>query len=278
MPGFFLHNGKFHQENESVISPDNRSFRYGDGVFETIRLQQGHMPLWDLHQDRLFSSLHTLGYPLPGHFTPSLLHDQVQDLAKKNKLTNARVRITIYRGEGGLTDRHDLSPGYIIQTWPLDPTPLINSNGLRIGIFHDARKATDKFSHIKSNNFLAYVQAALHARQQRWNDALVLNCQNNIADSTIANIFWVRDQHIFTPPLSEGPINGVMRRYLLQQLPIHEQPLHPDQLLQADEVFLTNAVRGIQWVFQVDDHVLRSNTQAHSLFRELVLPLFSPTH
>lgn len=275
MSPFFIHNGKFHQANETVISPENRSFRYGDGAFETIRLHQGRIPLWNYHVQRVFQSLHTLKFDLPKLLDPEYLHEQVLSLAKKNDLTNARIRITFYRGEGGLTDRHPTQPGFVIQSWAIDKDALgFNSNGLRIGVFEEGRKAADHFSHIKSNNFLVYVQAALHAREKKWNDALVLNTSGRVADSTIANVFWVKDQKLFTPPLSEAPIQGVMRRFLLEQQLIHEQPLSLDDLYQADEVFLTNAVRGIQWVSFVGDHMLNGSYTASALHRDIIAPLF----
>jgi branched-chain amino acid aminotransferase len=115
----------------------------------------------------------------------------------------------------------------------------------------------------------------LEAREQKWNDALVLNSENRIADSAIANIYWVKDNRIFTPPLSEAPIQGVMRRFLLEQLPIHEHPLTIETLEQADEVFLTNAVRGIQWVAFVGDTPYPSQITAATLYRDHIAPLFS---
>jgi branched-chain amino acid aminotransferase len=276
MPGLFIHNGKFHQENDTVISPDNRSFRYGDGVFETIRLHNSQMPLWNYHQQRVFSALHTLKFSIPKLMTPEYLHEQVVSLAKKNQLTNARIRITFYRGEGGLTDKTNTAPGFVIQSWPIASDALaFNINGLRIGIFEQGRKAIDHYANLKTNNFLVYVQAALEAREQKWNDALVLNSENRVADSTIANIYWVKDNRIFTPSLTEAPIQGVMRRYLLEQVLIHEQPLTTQDLLQADEVFLSNAVRGIQWVSFVGDTPMHSNNTASTLYRQHIAPLFS---
>jgi branched-chain amino acid aminotransferase len=276
MPGLFIHNGKFHQENDAVISPDNRSFRYGDGVFETIRLHNNQMPLWNYHQQRLFNALRRLKFSLPKLLTPEHLHEQVMSLTRRNQLADARIRITFYRGEGGLTDQTNTAPGFVIQTWPIDKGALdFNINGLRIGIFEEGRKAIDHFANIKSNNFLVYVQAALEAREQKWNDALVLNSENRVADSTIANVYWVKDHRIFTPPLSEAPIQGVMRRYLLEQALIHEQPLTIQDILQADEVFLSNAVRGIQWVSFVGDTPLKSNNIASIMYQDHIAPLFS---
>jgi branched-subunit amino acid aminotransferase/4-amino-4-deoxychorismate lyase len=276
MPGWFIHNGKFHQENNLVISSNNRSFRYGDGLFETIRLHNNKIPLWDLHQQRLFTGLHTLGFQVPKLFTPDHLHQQVLSLVRKNDLSFARIRITIYRGDGGLTDKTDQTPGFIIQTWPIQAEPLtMNINGLQIGIYDEARKSADKFSSIKSNSFLPYVQAAIFAREQKWNDALVLNNHGRIADSSIANIFWAKAGKVFTPPLSEGPISGVMRRYLLENTLIHEQPLTPGDLFDAEEVFLTNAFRGIQWVSVIQEKHLPSNLTATKFYHQYVSTLFS---
>jgi branched-chain amino acid aminotransferase len=276
MPGLFIHNGKFHQEHDAVISPDNRSFRYGDGVFETIRFHKHQMPLWNYHQQRLFGALDYLKFNVPKLLTADYLHNLILALIKKNDLTNARVRITMYRGEGGLTDKNPLQPGFVIQTWPIAEEALsLNVNGLRLGIFREGRKAIDYYSHLKTNNFLVYTQAALEAREQKWNDALVLNSENRIADSAIANIYWVKDNHIFTPPLSEAPIQGVMRRFLLEQLPIHEHPLTIEALEQADEVFLTNAVRGIQWVAFVGDTPYPTQITAATLYKDHIAPLFS---
>ncbi|HLO80507.1 MAG TPA: aminotransferase class IV [Chitinophagaceae bacterium] len=276
MPGSFIHNGRFHQENDPVISADNRSFRYGDGLFETIRLHNNALPLWHFHEQRLFSGMQALGFDIPKLFTADYLLQQIQALVKKNGLAYARIRITVYRGEGGLTDKTHQTPGFIIQSWPVPAESLsLNINGLRIGIYEDARKSADKFSSIKSNNFLPYVQGALYAREKKWNDALVLNSYGRIADSTIANIYWVKEGKIFTPPLSEGPINGVMRRHLLENALIFEQPLAPDELLQAEEVFLTNAFRGIQWVSFVGEKPMLSNASSVHLFREYISPLFS---
>jgi branched-chain amino acid aminotransferase len=276
MPGWFIHNGKFHLDNDLVMSPNNRSFRYGDGLFETLRLHNNTIPLWDLHKQRLFSGLLTLGFQIPKLFTPDHLLQQVLALVNKNDLSYARIRITLYRGNGGLTDETDQSPGYTIQTWPVQPEPVaLNINGLQIGVYHDARKSADKFSAVKSNSFLPYIQAANYARDQKWNDALILNNAGRIADSSIANVFWVKDSRVFTPPLSEGPIDGVMRRFLLENSLIHEKPLAKEDLMAADEVFLTNAFRGIQWVSFISERQLPSNLTASQLYFQYIAPLFS---
>ena len=127
------------------------------------------------------------------------------------------MRLVVFRGAGGLYDPQDHFPNYIIETWPLPAgSGELNQNGLLIDVFPDGRKACDPYANLKSNNFLLYVLAALHAKNNLFNDCLVLNSRERIADSTIANLFFARGGKFFTPPLSEGCVAGVMRRLLIE--------------------------------------------------------------
>jgi branched-chain amino acid aminotransferase len=149
-----------------------------------------------------------------------------------------------------------------------------NETGLRIAVYPDGRKSCDVFSHLKSASFLPYVMAARWAQQHQLDDALVLNAHDRIADATIANVFAIKDNTIMTPPLQEGGVGGVMRKYLLAQLPaagykVAEQALLPDQVLQADELFLTNAIQGIRWVQQCGEKTYGYG-QVMKIYRELV--------
>jgi len=145
---------------------------------------------------------------------------------------------------------------YIIECWPLDESiNKLNENGLVIDVYPDARKSRDIFSNLKSSNFLPYTMAAIYAKENKLNDCLLLNESGNIADATTANLFIIKDGMITTPALSEGCVNGVMRRYLLERLKgedrgfkTEESIITIDNLLHADEVFLTNAIKGIRWV------------------------------
>lgn len=246
-----------YKSGTALISADNRSFRYGDGFFETIKLKDSRIILPDLHFERLFTSLETLKFETPKHFTADHLQEQILALTKKNKHDKlARIRLTIFRGDGGLYDEQNNTPNYIIQTWALNPvTNNLNENGLIIDIYKDAKKSCDSFSHIKSNNYLAYAMAALWAKQNQLNDALLLNNFNRIADATIANIFIIQNGIIKTPALSEGCVSGTMRKHLLrsftkENIPVQETQITINDLLTASEVFLTNAIYGIKWVRQ----------------------------
>ncbi|HVX50428.1 MAG TPA: aminotransferase class IV [Chitinophagaceae bacterium] len=281
MSSFYLnYNGKTHNSDKLFISPNNRSFRYGDGFFETMKMVKGKILLRNLHFERLFSSLDTLKFDSPGNFTADALEEQIGNIAKKNGHTSlARIRLTVFRGDGGLYD-DDNKPNYIIQTWLMNPAiNTLNENGLVTGIFPDARKACDMFSPIKNNNYLCYAMAALWAKQQKLNDALVLNSHERIADASIANVFIVKDGVIKTPAITEGCVAGVVRRYLLQcchteGIPVEETSVSAEDVLQAQEVFLTNAGYGIRWVKTCGSSNYTPQA-VKTMFNKFIVPLYA---
>jgi len=255
---YLNYNGKLYHSDKLLISADNRSFRYGDGFFETMKMVDGKIILADYHFERLFQSLEIMHFDKPAHYTAAYLEEQVLSLAKQNGHEQlARIRVTIFRGDGGLYDTGNNFPNFIVQTWEMDKTlNSFNENGLVLDIFPDARKSCDIYSAIKSNNYLPYAMAAIWAREKQMNDALVLNSYERIAEATIANIFIVKDGIIKTPALSEGCVNGVTRKYLLkclrdESIPVEETQVTVDDVSSASEIFLTNAAYHIKWVRQV---------------------------
>jgi branched-chain amino acid aminotransferase len=257
---YFNCNGKIHPSGTSVIGPDNRGLRFGDGLFETIRSRNNRLEFADEHFARLWKGMTVLQFKIPVHFAPEDLQEQIQDILNKNRHNNmARVRLTIFRSDGGLFDEINNTPNYLIQTWALpEYTGQWNSNGLQLGIYKDAQKNCDMLSNLKHNNFLPYALAALHARKQKWNDAVLLNNHGRICDTTIANIFLIKDGAILTPSLEEGCIGGIIRKNLLNQLlrddrKVIESEISVDDLLDADEVFLTNSIHHIRWVGEFGD-------------------------
>lgn len=249
-------NGKIIAADKPVLLASNRSYRYGDGVFETMKIKAGKILLADYHFERLFSSLLLLKFEWPKLVTQEKLEEKILELCEKNKCNSlARVRLSVFRGNGGLYD-DDKAAQYLIECWPLNESVnQLNENGLVIDIYTGAEKGRDDFSNIKSANFLPYSMAALFAKEIKVNDCLVLNAAGGIADSTIANVFLVNGNIISTPSLYEGCINGVMRRHIIKQLKengyeLREEQLKLNNLEEAEEVFLTNAINGIRWVRQ----------------------------
>ena len=256
---YFNCNGKILPEGALIIGADNRGLRYGDGIFETIKVKNGQVILADEHFSRLWKGMNVLQFEIPKHFTPDKLHEQISMLTKKNGHENAaRIRLTIYRGNGGLYDLSNYAPNYIIQSWAIaESNGELNSNGLVAGIYIDAKKSCDILSNLKHNNFLPYVLAALKAKKEKWNDAIILNTYGRICETTIANIFVIKDDMIYTPSLKEGCIAGIMRKKVIQQinnlnLDLVEREITVDNLLLANEVFFTNSMYNIKWVKRIE--------------------------
>lgn len=269
--------GKFIPSGQAMLPADNRSYRYGDGLFETMKIVGGKICLESFHFDRLFAGFKTLQFNIPPFLTKEKLTERIIRLCEKNECTElARVRVSASRGEGGLYDGNDTFH-YLVETWPLTASVnQLNENGLVIGVYPDARKSCDPFSNLKSANFLPYVMAAKYAKANQWNDSLVLNQFDRIADSTISNVFMITGNTITTPPLGEGCVDGVMRRYLLYQLPEHgysveEKAISPPELEAAQEIFLSN-IMGLRWVKQLNNK-LYSNTKTREIY-QLIKPLW----
>jgi branched-chain amino acid aminotransferase len=260
MERWISYNGKILPSDTPLVGAESRAIRYGDGLFETIRMRKGEMPLFSLHMERFFSGLIQLEFEKEVHLTASSLREDILRLAQKNKvLNNGRIRMNAIRGNGGLYDPENNKPNIIIEAIPLgDQYDRLNENGLVIGVYPDARKSTDRFSNLKSNNFLPYTLGAFYAKANHWNDSLILNQFGRICETTLANIFWMEGDAIYTPPLSEGAVAGVMRRYIIESriqvdIPIVEKNLTIEELENTTAIFITNAISGIKWVKQFGD-------------------------
>jgi aminodeoxychorismate lyase len=257
---YFNYNGKIFAEGSLVVGADNRGLRYGDGLFETIKMKNGHLILEDEHFARLWKGLDILQFVIPKHLTPDKLQEEITTLTKKNGHENAaRIRLNVFRGDGGLYDAKNHTPHYIIQSWALpENNGEWNSNGLVAGIYEDAKKSCDVLSNLKHNNYLPYVLGALKAKKEKWNDAILLNSYGRICDTTIANIFLIKDNVISTPALKEGCVAGVMRKKIIQAIAngawaFVEKEITTDDLLNADEIFLTNSMYNIRWIQRIAD-------------------------
>jgi len=273
---YFNYNGKIYKTGTSIIGADNRGLRYGDGLFETMKLKNGNLIFDDEHFARLWKGMKVLQFDIPKHFTVELLQQEIKSLAKKNDHEiAARIRLNIVRGNGGLYDPQNHFPNYIIQTWPLaEGNGNWNSNGLVLGIYEAVKKSCDILSNIKHNNYLPYVLAALTSKNEKWNDAIVLNAHGRICDTTIANVFIIKDNIVYTPSLNEGCVAGIMRKIVIKGIQnagwlLVEKELTKDDLFAADEVFLTNSMYNIRWVQRIAD-VNYHNNNTQKIFADII--------
>ena len=274
----FIFNGRVYEQSAPVIGCANRGLRYGDGLFETMKMLDGSIIQQQEHFERLWKGMDVLQFEKPGLFTKGHLISAIKKLAQKNQHEKAaRIRLNIFRGDGGLYDAVNNIPNYIIETWHLqENSGQWNSNGLVVGIYEDVKKSCDILSNIKHNNYLPYVLAALKAKKEKWNDAIIINQFGRIADSTIANIFLIKDEKIITPALTEGCVAGIMRKSLINHLnqynfKCYESEVEVDDILKADEVFFTNSIYNIRWVQRIGDAVYRN------IFTQKIYASFLPT-
>lgn len=267
-------NGSFYAAAAPLFAAQNRSFKWGDGLFETMKVSNGRVPLSHLHFERLFLSMKLLQIETDENFTQQNLLRNVMELAQQNNCTSsARVRLAIYRN-------HDNIAEYLIECNPLaNDVNNWNDTGLSIAIYPYARKSLDAFANLKSANFLPYVLAGRHAKENGVDDAIVLNAHNNLCDSSKANIFLIKDGEVFTPALHQGCINGVMRRRVTEVIKelgvrLHQSSVSEQDLRQADEVFLTNAIQIIRWVKQYNHHTYTC-LQTRKIFEAVKATIFS---
>ncbi len=248
-------NGTIYPNKELVFNIQNRAFRYGDGLFESIRMIDGKLPLLPLHAERLFQAMQALKFNFHKSFNLEFIESEILALARKNKIVkDARIRFSVFREDGGLYTPLSANFKYLIEITPLETEGYQwNKKGLIIDVYTETKKDFGNLSSFKTNNSLPYVLSGVHAKELQVDECLLLNSQNNLVESTSSNLFLVKDQQIFTPALTEGCINGVMRKHILQLaqkmgIKIHETTIPENALNIADEIFLSNSSKGIQWV------------------------------
>ena len=255
MQQYILHNDEFILADQPVLAVSNRGFKFGDGLFESMRMAGGKLKYAEQHAARLKEGMEALKMDGSTLLDDYFLKQKTAELAKKNKFKgNARFRLSIYRqGEGLYTPENNKS-GYVLESSVLnEPEYEMNKKGLIIDVYDELTKPINKLSNYKTSNALIYVMAGLYKKQNRLDDVFMLNQNGFLCESMTSNVFVVYDKQIYTPALSEGCVAGVMRNVVMDLaanngLPIIEAQLNPEVLREAEEVFVSNAVTGIRWV------------------------------
>ncbi|MFI5137768.1 MAG: aminotransferase class IV [Sphingobacteriales bacterium] len=253
-PVFINFNGEILPADTKLLTLKNRAFRYGDGLFESMRLMKGQLKFADLHADRLQRGMKALKIDSYSQMDAWFLKEKAGDLARRNKARHGRLRLTVFRDAEGLYTPAQNKMAWCLEIQPSDePRYFLNAKGLIMDIFADLPKPTNYLSNIKTCNSLVYVMAGLYKTQNNLDDVFLLNQHGFLCEAGSSNIFIWYQKHLYTPALSEGCVEGVMRQVIIKiakqnNIPVTEAQISPDILYEADEVFLTNAGRGIQSV------------------------------
>ena len=252
---YVFHKGEYVNEHQAFIAKDNRAFRLGDGFFESMRVVDGKVLFLENHFSRISDTIKAYKMVAAENFSLELLRNQIQGLLSRNNITKGgRVRITFYRKSTGYYLPHSDDVNYLIESEPLlDNEFILNPIGKTVDIFTDFKKDVNKLSIFKSLNAQLYIMAALHSKEKNLDDALIQNNKFAIIESISSNIFIVSNGVLYTPSLTDGCIAGTMRMNIINialdnKIKVYECTLNPQNLLAADEIFLTNAVKGIEWV------------------------------
>ena len=248
-------NGQLLPQNNASISVNNRGFAYGDAVFETLRVINGKIIFWEDHYFRLMSSLRIMRMEIPLSFSPEFLEKEILDLVSANQIENApvRVRLTFYREEGGFYTPQTNDVGYCFTCQVLSsPFYLLNDSFYEVELYKDHYLPSGLLSTLKTNNRALNVLGSIYAKENDYQNCLLLNENKNVVEALNGNLFLVVGDTIKTPPLSEGCLKGITRGKVLEILSqlkdftVKEEPISPFELQKADELFVTNVIMGIQ--------------------------------
>lgn len=257
----FCYNGNFYRTGEAVFGPDNRAFRYGDSLFETMFAYAQDIHLLDAHVARLTRGMMVMGMEIPLWFDADYIRGKIERLLQKNRLyTASRIRLSVFRNEGGLYTPTDNSISFCIEAGKLDSQMyVINKGNFSVDIFSEMKKPVDILSPFKTGNSNIFIMAGLWRRKMGLDDCLILNTRDELCESLSSNIFLVRDNQLFTPSLDCGCVDGIMRGMIIKTVQRHgldvvEVPgMTAEDIYSADELFLTNSITGIRRVLSFRD-------------------------
>lgn len=246
-------NGTIYRDSEAKFPTNNRGFEYGDAVFETIKINDRAL-FWEAHYFRLMASMRILRMEIPMNFTPEFLENQILELVESQKIKSIsyRAKLTVYRTAGGYYTPNSNAVEYTISISPLDSDLYtIPKAACEIELFKDFLIAPNLLSTIKTNNKAVNVLGSIFAKENSYQNCLLLNTNKNVIEALNGNIFLVKDKIVKTPPLSDGCLKGIIREQLIQiigksqEYKLKKASISAFELQKADEIFITNVVSGI---------------------------------
>jgi branched-chain amino acid aminotransferase len=241
-------------DSDFQLSVNNRSFLYGDGVFETLKIVDSTILFFEDHYFRLMASMRIVRMEIPMSFTLEFLESQILSLVNQLAIENsARVRITVYRNEGGYYAPNQNSVSYVVQAAPLsDKTYTIEKSNFEVDLYKDFAVTKQLLSTLKTTNKMIHVTASIFAKENQLESCLLINDSKNVIEAISGNLFMLMGNTLITPPISEGCLNGIMRKQIItlakqfETIDFVEREISPFDIQKADELFITNVIQGIQ--------------------------------
>ncbi len=243
------YNGDLVAFDDVIITPNNRAYKYGDSVFETIKIINGKLVFWEDHYFRLMASMRMLRMRIPMNFTLEFLEEEILKIVSIKSENNLRVRLCITRKDGGFYTPTTNEIDYLIESSEIK---FITKDKYTLDLFKDFYIYSGYLSTIKTNNKLINTLASIFAKENELDNCILLNERKGIVEATNASLFLIQGTLIKTPLLSEGCLKGIAREKVINIIKsssdyeIEEAVISPFEIQKADELFITNSIIGIQ--------------------------------
>ncbi|OXA71104.1 aminotransferase class IV [Flavobacterium aquidurense] len=268
-------NGNIVAQDDNILT-QNRAFLYGDGVFETLKIVNNKILFLEDHYFRLMASMRVVRMEIPMNFTMEYFEEQVLSLVnQKNISASARARITVFRKDGGLYLPKTNEVSFLIHATALETVSYgLNTAEYEVDLYKDFYVTKQLLSSIKTTNKMINVTGSIFAHENGLANCILVNDTKNVVEALQGNLFMVVEKKMITPPISEGCLNGIMRKQILalakkvEGIEVVEEIISPFDLQKADELFLTNVITGIQPITKYRKKEFTSNL-AHLLVQKL---------
>ena len=249
----FNFNGKLLNEDDKILDAKNRGLQWGDAVYEELRVVSGEVIFLEEHYLRLMSSMRILRMEIPMNFTMEFMEEEIlKTVLKEGLKVTKRVKFTVFRNSENDDALANNSISYIVTTSILpNPFYILEENEYEVELFKDFYKNASMLSNLDTTNKILNVVGRIYAQENDYHDCLVLNEQKQVIESLNGNIFLIQKNVIKTPPLTDGCLNGILRKKVieiiskLEDYELQELSISPFELQKADELFTINAIDGI---------------------------------
>ncbi|MEH6765051.1 MAG: aminotransferase class IV [Aequorivita antarctica] len=247
-------NGTLIANEKATLAIDNRGLNYGDAVFETLRFSGGKIYFWEDHYFRLMASMRILRMEIPMNFTMEFLEEEILRTitSPEKEGVSLRVKLLVWRKTGGKYTPITNDIEYVISFEKLDaPFYTLNETDYEVELFKDHYITSGLLSTLKTNNRLINILGSIFAKENDYQNCLLLNENKQVVEALNGNLFLVSGNTIKTPPLKDGCLNGILRKQLIsilklmQDFTLEEASISPFELQKADEIFITNTIQGI---------------------------------
>lgn len=245
-------NGTITEIENALVS--NRGFLFGDGVFETLKVLDGKVLFLEDHYFRLMSGMRIVRMQIPMQFTMEYFEAQILATAQANNCENSgRVRMTVYRDSDGYYLPENNGVGFLIKAEALsNEFYAFDTAPYEVDLYKDFYITAQLLSSVKTTNRMINITGSIYADENGLQNCLLLNDAKNVIEALQGNLFMLIGNKLITPPVADGCLNGIMRKQLLvlarkmEGIEVSEESISPFDLQKADELFVTNVIKGLQ--------------------------------